>query len=150
MIRRPPRSTLFPYTTLFRSHMIQRAAPGLQDRLEIFQDLTGLGRNIAIDHRPGGRVQRDLTGGKEEPVEPYPLRVRPNSFRSHFGTDDFTCHLSPFTLTSPHGGEREAFIMRSRRRQRHEWLLPVTLRFRRSAVTHRCWPRADAEGSRTG
>src|SRR3712207_7307840 len=25
MIRRPPRSTLFPYTTLFRSHMLRRA-----------------------------------------------------------------------------------------------------------------------------
>src|SRR3712207_7616823 len=29
MIRRPPRSTLFPYTTLFRSH-----SPGAVDRLE--------------------------------------------------------------------------------------------------------------------
>src|SRR2546430_7565181 len=28
MIRRPPRSTLFPYTTLFRSHPSQRARPG--------------------------------------------------------------------------------------------------------------------------
>src|SRR2546430_13871653 len=35
MIRRPPRSTLFPYTTLFRSHLVQNervvlgwAAPG--------------------------------------------------------------------------------------------------------------------------
>src|SRR3954463_1957902 len=28
MIRRPPRSTLFPYTTLFRSHNIGRFAPG--------------------------------------------------------------------------------------------------------------------------
>src|SRR5256885_9492800 len=27
MIRRPPRSTLFPYTTLFRSHRAQRAQP---------------------------------------------------------------------------------------------------------------------------
>src|SRR3989442_5944164 len=26
MIRRPPRSTLFPYTTLFRSRAVQRAA----------------------------------------------------------------------------------------------------------------------------
>src|SRR5256885_6377586 len=26
MIRRPPRSTLFPYTTLFRSHKLRRAA----------------------------------------------------------------------------------------------------------------------------
>src|SRR3712207_8685702 len=25
MIRRPPRSTLFPYTTLFRSHVLRRA-----------------------------------------------------------------------------------------------------------------------------
>src|SRR3712207_7326550 len=29
MIRRPPRSTLFPYTTLFRSHVLE-----LQDRLD--------------------------------------------------------------------------------------------------------------------
>src|SRR2546430_4174736 len=28
MIRRPPRSTLFPYTTLFRSLDVQRAAEG--------------------------------------------------------------------------------------------------------------------------
>src|SRR3712207_7676165 len=27
MIRRPPRSTLFPYTTLFRSARVQREAP---------------------------------------------------------------------------------------------------------------------------
>src|SRR3712207_6950702 len=27
MIRRPPRSTLFPYTTLFRSHLAQRLHP---------------------------------------------------------------------------------------------------------------------------
>src|SRR2546425_8745566 len=26
MIRRPPRSTLFPYTTLFRSHLLRRRA----------------------------------------------------------------------------------------------------------------------------
>ena len=26
MIRRPPRSTLFPYTTLFRSHKVQRVS----------------------------------------------------------------------------------------------------------------------------
>src|SRR5260221_7114282 len=30
MIRRPPRSTLFPYTTLFRSHRPQRGAVQLQ------------------------------------------------------------------------------------------------------------------------
>src|SRR3712207_8637278 len=28
MIRRPPRSTLFPYTTLFRSRLVRRLRPG--------------------------------------------------------------------------------------------------------------------------
>src|SRR2546426_5564021 len=32
MIRRPPRSTLFPYTTLFRSEMLSRV--GLADRAQ--------------------------------------------------------------------------------------------------------------------
>src|SRR5258708_16019634 len=32
MIRRPPRSTLFPYTTLFRSRQHGRPAPGLGHR----------------------------------------------------------------------------------------------------------------------
>src|SRR3712207_7945475 len=32
MIRRPPRSTLFPYTTLFRSRKLERRAAGVQDR----------------------------------------------------------------------------------------------------------------------
>src|SRR5438067_2887111 len=31
MIRLPPRSTLFPYTTLFRSHVRQRRRLGLRD-----------------------------------------------------------------------------------------------------------------------
>src|SRR2546422_11346687 len=30
MIRRPPRSTLFPYTTLFRSHFLAAKAVGVQ------------------------------------------------------------------------------------------------------------------------
>src|SRR5260221_8756870 len=32
MIRRPPRSTLFPYTTLFRSHQLRRDVLLLQSR----------------------------------------------------------------------------------------------------------------------
>src|SRR3989449_11733453 len=40
MIRRPPRSTLFPYTTLFRSHAVPRdddhGTRGLQDRGGLF------------------------------------------------------------------------------------------------------------------
>src|SRR5437764_6318395 len=53
MIRRPPRSTLFPYTTLFRSvgdgggagadlHVTQRAAPGLHAVEPVAQQAGGL------------------------------------------------------------------------------------------------------------
>src|SRR2546430_13515778 len=34
MIRRPPRSTLFPYTTLFRSEKLRRTAQDLQTNIE--------------------------------------------------------------------------------------------------------------------
>src|SRR5947209_12354175 len=47
MIRRPPRSTLFPYTTLFRScQVVEGGAPDAH------------GREVALD--PGG----DLAGGR--------------------------------------------------------------------------------------
>src|SRR2546429_6987718 len=36
MIRRPPRSTLFPYTTLFRSHPTYISAPGIQGKVLAF------------------------------------------------------------------------------------------------------------------
>src|SRR5260221_3928972 len=36
MIRRPPRSTLFPYTTLFRSHILVVGITGLQPTGNLF------------------------------------------------------------------------------------------------------------------
>src|SRR5690606_42099406 len=38
MIRRPPRSTLFPYTTLFRSILLDVQLPGI-DGLRVLEDL---------------------------------------------------------------------------------------------------------------
>src|SRR3712207_8827437 len=35
MIRRPPRSTLFPYTTLFRSHLLQAVVVLIEDLLGV-------------------------------------------------------------------------------------------------------------------
>src|SRR5438552_14614475 len=55
MIRRPPRSTLFPYTTLFRSHALVAAAQGFDvrraDRRPLHRD---------PDHH-GHRVDRKST-----------------------------------------------------------------------------------------
>src|SRR3712207_6894157 len=42
MIRRPPRSTLFPYTTLFRSRHRERAGAGLSD-VQVRPGATGHG-----------------------------------------------------------------------------------------------------------
>src|SRR5258705_13740148 len=48
MIRRPPRSTLFPYTTLFRSR-IGNGVPGLGGRVRPGGELHGVERSM-----PGG------------------------------------------------------------------------------------------------
>src|SRR2546430_17188427 len=52
MIRRPPRSTLFPYTTLFRS-----------------RDLRGFGAAAVVDHAAGERRSAwdDLHAGRSDP-----------------------------------------------------------------------------------
>src|SRR2546430_4441717 len=63
MIRRPPRSTLFPYTTLFRSHEVERRgddqfeAPGVASVCEpgrgFERPMLGLDADLAplLDHR---------------------------------------------------------------------------------------------------
>src|SRR2546426_3461049 len=50
MIRRPPRSTLFPYTTLFRSHR-RRAAPRVASH-------DALGQLGPLDRRPSASCDR--------------------------------------------------------------------------------------------
>src|SRR2546422_5209899 len=55
MIRRPPRSTLFPYTTLFRSHAL--ACPrGPRPR-----------RSVAVEARRSGRTARGWARGPSPP-----------------------------------------------------------------------------------
>src|SRR5256885_3019283 len=65
MIRRPPRSTLFPYTTLFRSLV---APVGIRDRVDQHHQILA----YAPDHRllryrqPIGQLQHRLRGRSEE------------------------------------------------------------------------------------
>src|SRR5256885_12836866 len=62
MIRRPPRSTLFPYTTLFRSDRLAEA--GLRER---GRDPTFI--DAVLDGRPAGeevpRIESDADGDLE-------------------------------------------------------------------------------------
>src|SRR2546430_12381289 len=70
MIRRPPRSTLFPYTTLFRSHLVVQpdgeVGVGVADHLVIGGGRPAPGRRPAVD-----AVRRVARGGRAgEHLEP--------------------------------------------------------------------------------
>src|SRR2546430_13887985 len=81
MIRRPPRSTLFPYTTLFRSHPGGPDDLGARDRGPQRRDVLGLGWLFQKHHDEmsgialgflGERIARQdclpLLGGADEEV----------------------------------------------------------------------------------
>src|SRR3712207_6856654 len=73
MIRRPPRSTLFPYTTLFRS-----GPPGGRDR-----------RRSAARPRPSGREPpASVPPGPRRPGSREALQRRPTTRRSEEHTSE--------------------------------------------------------------
>src|SRR3712207_8448002 len=59
MIRRPPRSTLFPYTTLFRSGGVD-PLPVAVHQLELFEDAVELLGVLADDLEGGDQVLHPL------------------------------------------------------------------------------------------
>src|SRR3712207_9359001 len=58
MIRRPPRSTLFPYTTLFRSTSATLANSSGEGR-----SFSYARRRLGLEGRPGGRRVAEHAGG---------------------------------------------------------------------------------------
>src|SRR2546429_6774894 len=77
MIRRPPRSTLFPYTTLFRSHSIRPGALELlltvATRQQSYAEGAGTARREQVPHAVpyhDGLIDRDPQpfGGREEQI----------------------------------------------------------------------------------
>src|SRR3712207_8259969 len=78
MIRRPPRSTLFPYTTLFRSD------PAMLERLAA----RGVRVDLSVEpgQRPGGAVRGERSSGisadyRRLPRDPY--RSTPERSEEH-------------------------------------------------------------------
>src|SRR2546430_13685062 len=68
MIRRPPRSTLFPYTTLFRSHRRRRAGlPG--GRRDDRADLHGAEADGEVPEHPGTLVDQRRVRSEEHTSE---------------------------------------------------------------------------------
>src|SRR2546427_7447594 len=75
MIRRPPRSTLFPYTTLFRSHELERPE---QAPRQLMVDGEVAGPHLRPLEVRGHRVdvERLLQGGRVRAGPRGPLRTR--------------------------------------------------------------------------
>src|SRR3989475_6591215 len=93
MIRRPPRSTLFPYTTLFRSRQIvvvreyARDVPPLQaDAEALYRVVVNLVANGVDAREGGGRLT--LRAGWSESRDPLPPRRRPPDRRMKFEVED--------------------------------------------------------------
>src|SRR3712207_6990070 len=72
MIRRPPRSTLFPYTTLFRSDEYQDTDPA---QVELLQLLAGGGGDLVVVGDPDQAVYA-FRGAEPRGVVEFPDRFR--------------------------------------------------------------------------
>src|SRR5256885_11228167 len=91
MIRRPPRSTLFPYTTLFRSHP-GRARPG--KRQHAGQAAHVHGRGGQRRHRHGRQGARDPDQPRRQPRLAHRLlRHRPARSEEHTSELQSPCNL---------------------------------------------------------
>src|SRR6266508_3712619 len=86
MIRRPPRSTLFPYTTLFRSH--DRPATDLADRhlgIRIPEctadEIVGHEVGVVVAPTPAGEEPIDRGQVTAQPLrqQQLPTRLQPNA-----------------------------------------------------------------------
>src|SRR2546430_15238109 len=74
MIRRPPRSTLFPYTTLFRSTPPGLEGPGVRERFaKLAIDLSPLRAYPAFRWFWLGQAAKDLGGGVVQVALPYQI-----------------------------------------------------------------------------
>src|SRR5256885_12456536 len=91
MIRRPPRSTLFPYTTLFRSQIVLHPGAALAQRLRMGEQIPDLAfspqarseEHTSELQSPCNLVCRLLLEKKNEIAPTYDLLNSLISFRLH-------------------------------------------------------------------
>src|SRR3712207_8986046 len=82
MIRRPPRSTLFPYTTLFRSTLVANALAGGGDK-EAWRDAPVHGppqEPPRADRRSGGRGPQEGPRGPRQRSEEHTSELQSRQY----------------------------------------------------------------------
>src|SRR3712207_8471686 len=90
MIRRPPRSTLFPYTTLFRSRTAARRHVGVDGG----EPRSGPPRGRPLGHRRERRHGRDATGATQAAEEVSDGRSRSEEHTSELQSRQYlVCRL---------------------------------------------------------
>src|SRR3712207_7668773 len=83
MIRRPPRSTLFPYTTLFRSELLLRAAVGVEMH-HGFRIAVQVEHDVGFLREPQQGLLHDLGGVRRPPG----FELGPQGLRSEEHTSE--------------------------------------------------------------
>src|SRR5438876_4849312 len=73
MIRRPPRSTLFPYTTLFRSEKLVAVVGDEDDLLRAQAPAVAVGARLERDDHPG--LERTLRPGDDPRLDRKSTRL---------------------------------------------------------------------------
>src|SRR2546422_2685275 len=71
MIRRPPRSTLFPYTTLFRSRTAEAQNPTLASNTALLPIPKGPDRRLGLEHVMGVYTIWNFTSKSQQRSEEH-------------------------------------------------------------------------------
>src|SRR2546426_6778033 len=90
MIRRPPRSTLFPYTTLFRSPRDRSVRAGQADR--------GAGARAGHPQRDQARVEREPVAAFRPRAAGDPRRAQPDRKSTRLNSSHLVISYAVFCL----------------------------------------------------
>src|SRR3712207_7399647 len=99
MIRRPPRSTLFPYTTLFRSAVRDRKGRGCEGQKE------GKGGHLG-GHRPPGVLRPSHLPHERPGTRAHPLRLLGEGDGPRFSADEVVLDVALRLRQGPFVGRR--------------------------------------------
>src|SRR5690606_32440603 len=76
-------------------HVLESGSGRLEDRPQILHHLARLGRQVALDHRPGLRIERDLPGAEDHlaAIDLHGLRVGTDRLGGLFRLNRLSSHL---------------------------------------------------------